>query len=282
MIDLFPLDASLWQLIFLGVFTFLLSIFAGMVGVALGAVRLPVMLVLGFNPVVAAGTNLGVTILGGSAAAWPHWRDGRVVVRVVLVLGIPAIIGSLLGGFYADDVQAWMLLGLIASLTAISSAMTFAQWWSARSKSRQPDTAQQAQIGGASKQGIDLNSRGRLQYGSIGLIIGIVGGASGLVLAVLRFPILINVLRMDPRNAAGTNNIIGILAGIFGFMGHAFNMNFDIGVLAVMGVTGMAGSFIGAKQTGRISAVTMRLIIAILLGVSTPLTMFRMFSEYPN
>jgi uncharacterized membrane protein YfcA len=121
-----------------------------------------------------------------------------------------------------------------------------------------------------------------LQYGSIGLIIGIVGGASGMVLAVLRFPILINVLRMDPRNAAGTNNIIGILAGIFGFMGHAFNMNFDIGVLAVMGVTGMAGSFIGAKQTGRISAVTMRLIIAILLGVSTPLTMFRMFSEYPN
>ncbi len=79
MIDLFPLDASTGQLIFLGIFTFALGIFAGMVGVALGAVRLPVMLALGFNPAVAAGTNLGVTILSGAAASWPHWREGRVV-----------------------------------------------------------------------------------------------------------------------------------------------------------------------------------------------------------
>jgi len=241
MIDLFPLEASVGQLVILGTFTFVLSIFAGMVGVALGAVRLPVMLVLGFNPVVAAGTNLGVTILGGTAAAWPHWRDGRVVGRVVLVLGVPAVVGSLLGGYFADDVRAWLLLALIAAL-----------------------------------------SRNQTKYGLIGLAIGIVGGASGLVLAVLRFPILINVLRMDPRHAAGTNNTLGVLAGIFGFMGHAFNMNFDIGVLAVMGVTGMVGSFIGAKQTGRVSAVTMRLIIAILLAGTTPLIVVRMFSEYPN
>ena len=282
MIDLFPLDASIGQLIFLGAFTFLLSIFAGMVGVALGAVRLPVMLILGFNPVIAAGTNLGVTILGGSAAAWPHWRDGRVVVRVVLVLGIPAVIGSLLGGLLADDIEAWMLLALIAGLSAVSSVMTFAQWWMARRKSRQPVDAQKSQTTDVSKQGIPLNSRDRVLYGSIGLVIGIVGGASGMILAVLRFPILINVLRMDPRNAAGTNNSIGILAGLFGFMGHAFNMNFDIGVLAVMGVTGMIGSFMGAKQTGRISAITMRLIIAILLGASTPLTVIRMLDEYPG
>ncbi len=70
-------------------FTFALGIFAGMVGVALGAVRLPVMLALGFNPVVAAGTNPGVTILGGAAASWPHWREGRVrVVTMRLVIAI--------------------------------------------------------------------------------------------------------------------------------------------------------------------------------------------------
>jgi len=282
MIDLFPLDASAGQLIVLGGFTFVLGIFAGMVGVALGAVRLPIMLAMGFNPVVAAGTNLGVTILGGGAAAWPHWRDGRVVGRVVLVIGVPAIIGSLLGGLFADDVKIWILLSLIAALTFISSGISFWQWQGEVRKSRLPESDQSSGTEAVSQEGVRLNAKNRTLYGAIGLAIGIIGGAVGLILAVLRFPILINVLKMDPRYAAGTNNTIGVLAGLFGFVGHAFNMNFDIAVLAVMGTTGMLGSFLGAKQTGRIEASTMRLMIAILLAATGPLVVVRVFSAYPN
>ena len=282
MIELFPLDASLAQLVILGAFTFVMGIFAGMVGVALGAVRLPVMPAMGFNPVIAAGTNLGVTILGGTAAAWPHWRDGRVVGRVVLVIGIPAIIGSLLGGFFANDVKAWILLGLIASLSAISSVISFWHWWRAIRKSRQPEDVNASTAPAVTRDGVNINQKNQMLYGSIGFAIGVLGGAAGLILAVLRFPILINVLRMDPRTAAGSNNTIGVLAGISGFAGHAINMNFDVAVLAVMGIAGMAGSFIGAKQTGRISATTMRLMIAILLAAATPIVVVRMFSEYSN
>jgi uncharacterized membrane protein YfcA len=119
-------------------------------------------------------------------------------------------------------------------------------------------------------------------YGGIGLVIGIVTGASGLFLAFLRIPVLINVLRTGPRYAVGTNNAISVLTAIFGFLGHAVNMNFDVSVLAVMGTSGMIGSFIGAKQTGRVSPVTMRLVIAILLAASMPIIVMRIFSEYPN
>jgi len=282
MIDLLPLDASPGQLVFLGVFTFALGVFAGMVGVALGAVRLPIMLAMGFNPVIAAGTNLGVTILGGTAAAWPHWRDGRVVGRVVLIIGLPAIIGSLLGGLFADDVKAWVLLLVIALLTFVSSGISFWQWRGEIRKSRGADAGESTVAEDSSREGVALNARNRTFYGVIGFAIGIVGGAVGLILAVLRFPILINVLKMDPRYAAGTNNAIGVLAGMFGFAGHAINMNFDVAVLAVMGVTGMVGSFIGAKQTGRISATTMRLMIAILLAATGPIVVVRVFSAYPN
>lgn len=282
MIDLLPLDASVGELVFLGIFTFALGIFAGMVGVALGAVRLPIMLAMGFNPVVAAGTNLGVTILGGSAAALPHWRDGRVVGRVVLVIGLPAIVGSLLGGLYADDVKIWILLSVIALLTLVSSGISFWQWWNEIRKSRLADSGEPTPNVNVSKEGIRLNARNQTFYGAIGLVIGLVGGAVGLILAVLRFPILINVLKMDPRHAAGTNNTIGVLAGTFGFIGHAVNMNFDVAVLAVMGITGMVGSFIGAKQTGRVSSTTMRLMIAILLAATAPIVVVRVFSAYPN
>ena len=284
MIDMFPLEASVGQLLFLGVFTFLLGIFAGMVGVALGAVRLPIMLALGFNPVIAAGTNLGVTILGGSAAALPHWRDGRVVGRVVVVIGVPAVVGALLGGLFADDVKAWVLLALIAGLTIVSSAISFWQWWREVRTAEKTEAAEPSRTPSNvdSKKGVRLNWRNQSLYGGIVLIIGLVGGAVGLILAVLRFPILVNVLRMDPRYAAGTNNAIGVLAGVFGFVGHAVNMNFDVAVLVVMGITGMAGSFIGARQTGRVSAATMRLMIALLLAGTSPIVVVRIFSEYPN
>jgi hypothetical protein len=56
-INLFPLDASPGQLTFLGVFTFVSGFVAGMVGVALGAIRPPVLLVMGFNPMIAAGSE---------------------------------------------------------------------------------------------------------------------------------------------------------------------------------------------------------------------------------
>ncbi|MQG88951.1 MAG: sulfite exporter TauE/SafE family protein [SAR202 cluster bacterium] len=284
MIDLFPLNASLGELIFLGLFTFVMGIFAGMVGVALGAVRLPVMLALGFNPVVAAGTNLGVTILGGSAAAVPHWRDGRVVSRVVLIIGVPAILGSLLGGLLADGVKAWMLLTLIATLTIISSMISFRQWWIEikPSLSLVPDQNLNNFRTADLKHGIKLNSRNQSAYAGIVLVIGVIGGAAGLVLAVLRIPVLVNVMKMDPRYAAGTNNVIGVFAGVSGFIGHAANLNFDVAVLMVMGISGMVGSFIGARQTGRIGDATMRLIIALLLAGTTPIVVVRIFYEYPN
>ncbi len=284
MIDLFPLNASLGELIFLSLFTFVMGIFAGMVGVALGAVRLPVMLALGFNPVVAAGTNLGVTILSGSAAAVPHWRDGRVVNRVVLLIGIPAILGSLLGGLLADTVKAWTLLTLIATLTIISSLISFHQWWSAIKLSSGLVTGQNLNNLRTAdlKHGIKLNLHNQSAYAAIVLVIGVIGGAVGLVLAVLRVPILVNVMKMDSRYAAGTNNAIGVFAGVSGFLGHAVNLNLDVAVLTVMGISGMIGSFIGARQTGRISDATMRFIIALLLAGTTPIVVLRIFSEYPN
>jgi uncharacterized membrane protein YfcA len=200
----------------------------------------------------------------------------------VLVIGLPTIIGSLLGGLFADSVRVWVLLTGIGVLQAISAATTFWQWRTARRVARRAVDDGTINSIDATSHGISLKFRSQTLYGVIGLLIGIAAGASGLVLAFLRIPVLINVLRMGPRYAVGTNNAISVLAGIFGFLGHAVNTNFDVSVLAVMGITGMIGSFIGAKQTGRVSSIAMRLVIAILLAAPMPIIVARIFSAYPN
>jgi uncharacterized membrane protein YfcA len=48
---------------------------------------------------------------------------------------------------------------------------------------------------------------------------------------------MIEVLRMDPRVAAGTNLAIGTLTGLFGFVGHLLNFQVDLVVLLFLGST---------------------------------------------
>lgn len=280
--DLASLDASVAQLIFLGIFAFVIGIFAGMIGVALGFIRLPILLAFGFSPAVSAGTNLGVSVLGGATASWPHWRGGRVVGRVLLVVGIPAVIGSFLGGLFADDVKVWILLAVISTLLGYSGLVTYRQWWIATHSPLRP-IRHRPPTPSDDPTGVSNLRPGRVVADSgIGIVIGVIGGAAGLVLGSLRLPLLLNVLRMDPRYAAGTNNAIGVFAGTFGFVGHALNSNFDIPVMAVMGATGMVGSYIGATQTGRMNPATMRLIIAVMLTAVTPIVIVRAIIEYPN
>ena len=281
-IDLSPLNASIGEYIFLGVFSFIFGVITGMIGVALGVIRLPVMLALGFNPVISAGTNLGVSILGGATASWPHWRGGRIVLRVVLVVGIPAIIGSFLGGLFADDVKSWLLLSVIAVILAISALATYRQWWTNVRQRLRPIRHRPPPVITDPTGISNIEPRRMAADGTLGVVIGLIGGAAGLVLGTLRLPILLNVLRMDPRYAAGTNNAIGVLAGVFGFIGHAVNVNFDVIVIIVMGVTGMVGSYVGATQTGKVSSTLMQLIVAVMLTAVTPIVIVRAVSEYPN
>ena len=85
------------------------------------------------------------------------------------------------------------------------------------------------------------------------MAVGLVGGAVGLILGSIRLPMMIRVLRVDPRIAAGTNLFIGFVMGSVGWVGHAVQGQVDYPLLVLMGSSAMVGSYYGAKLTGRVS-----------------------------
>lgn len=260
-------ELSVLTLVGLGVMSLAVGLVGGLVGIALGVIRLPAMTLLGVDPLVAAGTNLFVSAVSSIAGSWPAILENRVAFRVVIVLGIPAFIGSLIGGLYADVAPVWLLLGAVSVFLVWSSISLIVQAYT-ELKIEKSERHRMATYDGT------LTTRTIVREGVVGMIIGLVGGAIGLALGVLRMPALVQVLKMDPAMAGGTNLIITVFVSISGFTGHLISGRNDWTLILVVGTTGSVGMFIGSKLTYRIEAAKLRLLVGVVLLLVAPVVLW--------
>ncbi|HJS64300.1 MAG TPA: hypothetical protein VJ767_05525 [Nitrososphaeraceae archaeon] len=67
---------------------------------------------------------------------------------------------------------------------------------------------------------IELDLFGVLVLSSVGFIISFIGGMVGLVLGSIRLPVMIKILKTEPKIAVGTNMVTSAIMGTFEFIGH--------------------------------------------------------------
>lgn len=256
-----PSDVLVWQALFLTLLSLGVGIVAGALGLALGTVRLPFLLLLGMPAPIAAGTNILVSTLSALTGSYKHLREGRVDFYVVAVQGIPGIIGAFVGGFASGLIPEALLIGLVGILLVwqgvelgMRASKTKAETASAKIQQSR------VQAGGLARWTIGQVTAEAM----VGLAVGLLGGAVGLILGTVRLPALIKILKIDPRIAAGSNLVIGFLMGCFGWLGHVSRGQVDYPVLTLMGITGMIGNYHGAHWTGKLS---LRNLLYLMGGV---------------
>ena len=242
----FTQDLAAWQVAILAVVSLVVGVLGGFVGLALGTMRLPAMLFMGMESGVAGGTNILVSTLSAMVGGFRHLREGRVDWRIVLYLGVPAMIGAFIGGFAGSSAPDGALV-LGAGLFVTWQGVEFVVMVRKISLVTGGETAP------LDPRSVFLTSRRGVFEVVLGFIVGLVGGAVGLILGSVRLPIIIRVMRADPRVAAGSNMIIGSFLGVFGFVGHGFQGELDFTVLAAMAIPAMLGTYLGARLTGRVS-----------------------------
>lgn len=257
-----PSDVLVWQALFLTLLSLGVGIVAGAVGLALGTVRLPFLLLLGMPAPIAAGTNILVSTLSALTGSYKHLREGRVDFYVVAVQGIPGIIGAFVGGFASGLIPEALLIGLVGVLLVwqgvelgMRASKTKAETASAKIQQSR------VQAGGLARWTIGQVTAEAM----VGLAVGLLGGAVGLILGTVRLPALIKILKIDPRIAAGSNLVIGFLMGCFGWLGHVSRGQVDYPVLTLMGITGMIGNYHGAHWTGKLSLRNLLYLMAAVL-----------------
>ena len=258
----FTTDLAFWQLALLSLLSLGVGLLGGFVGLALGTMRLPALLLMGVNPQYAAGTNILTSALSAMAGGYRHVTEGRIDWGVALWLGIPSIVGGFLGGFFAGEFPAGLLIAIAGVLVLWQGVEFFGL------SKRLAAAEQGGESGGTASGEAALTKRSGSVAAAGGAAIGLLGGGVGLILGSLRLPLMIRLLKINPRRAAGSNLVVGAVLGVFGFVGHGLHGEVDLPLLVAMASTGMIGSNIGARYTGRVSVRSLVLVLAwVMLAV---------------
>ena len=244
--------------VLLAAWCFLVALAGGLVGLVLGNIRLPAVLVLSSSPAAGAGANIGISAVAAATASIAHIRAGRVNWRLFRWMAPPSIAGAILGGYVAGVLPGDALLLVIAAVLFYSAFELLARPNVTRRRPREGLDIPVAVLSGA--------------------VIGLLGGIVGLILGSLRMPAMIRLVGEEPARAVGTNVTVGFLVGVAGVIGHLPSEPPDWGLLAVGALASVPGALLGSRLTGRLSdeqllrAVGIVLVIAASVMVVSALT----------
>lgn len=237
------------ELIAVFVWSFAVSFLGGLVGLVLGNLRLPLVVLVGSSPAAAAGANVAISGLAALTSAYAHWRGGRLNWRLFAWMAPTSLAGAIIGGLIAGVLPERILLGAIA-LVVLYGAVEVARY-------RRPEGD------GAPPTGTEFFLNAAL----IGFGVGLLGGFVGLILGSLRLPAMVKWAGVGPYGAVGTNAAVGVVVGIGGLIGH-LPSGVDWEIFAVGSAAAMPAAYLGSRFTGRLDEQQLIRAMAAVLAIS--------------
>jgi len=233
---------SPWLLVGIGVVSFLLAFIGAAVGLILGHLRLPLLIAYLGSPTAGAMTNLiisGTGALGGSAG---HVKNGNISWKGVALIGIPSMLGAIIAVVIfirTNPLWSYIIIGIMLVISGINLIR------------KKPDETPPEPITPLRQMVIEV---------IIGLALGALAAITGLMLGSLRLPMMIRYMRMDPKEAVGTNMVVGCLTAL---VGSATGLIAGDGrlnwlVLAAVVPPTVLGGMCGAWLTGKISKLAVQ------------------------
>jgi uncharacterized protein len=231
---------------------FVTALAGGLVGLVLGNIRLPAMLLISSSPAAGAGANIGVSGVAAATAAVTQIRAGRIHWRVFWWMAPPSIVGAVLGGLVSGELPGTALL-IVIGIVLIAFGVDLL-------RPRGP-----------------IRRRERLNIPAAvasGAVIGFLGGVVGLILGSLRMPALLRFVGEEPVRAVGTNLLVGVFVGAAGVVGHVPG-GIDWVAFAIGAAASVPGALFGARLTGRLDERQLLRAVGIVLLFAGAITLLQ-------
>jgi uncharacterized protein len=237
------------ELIALAVWSFAVSAAGGLVGLVLGNLRLPLVVLLASSPAAGAGANVAISGVAATTAAAAHARAGRISWRLFAWMAPTSLTGAIAGGLISGALPSRVLLGVIA-FVVLYGAVEVARY-------RRPALSEQPM----GRRELLLNA------GAVGFGVGVIGGIVGLILGSLRLPAMVRWVGVGPYEAVGTNAAVGAIVGVGGLVGH-LPSGVDWDLFAVGAAAAIPGAYVGSHLTGRLDERALLRACAAVLVIS--------------
>lgn len=182
----------------------------------------------------ALGTALAGMAFTTISGAYSHFREGNMHMKLGLIIGSFAALGSFIGASIASIIPEDFLSWLTASMLFLSALLLLIKLFIKETKSEEIKVIN-----------FIIWSKAIL----IGLISGVLAGTFGIGSAALIQIGLLVLLNLSLRQAVGTTMLVIIPISIGGGVGYLFEGYVDF-ILLFQVLTGtMIGAYIGAKFT---------------------------------
>ena len=229
------------------------SFLSGLLGIGGGLVLTPLLLYLpplvggAAIPVkIVTGLTIVQAISGSVLGALRHRAYGNVSSRLVWLMGPPSAAASLVGAFISRDVPDNVILLVFAILAFAGGIMLLL-----------PVTPRDE---GAE----DIRADPRVAI-PIALVLGFLGGIVGIGGIAFIIAALVYILRVPARIAIGTSLGIGLFAAVAALIGKAATAQIDPPLAAVVFVSALVASPIGAAVSVRTQPRALLAILSVVV-----------------
>lgn len=240
----------------------------GLTGVGGGSLMAPLLILLfGFSPAVAIGTDLWFAAITKTFGGLVHHRLGSADWRIVgrLALGsLPAAVLTVLwlGHFHQGRLESnllMLLLGCALLLTAV--LMAFKPWMQQPLHRLRQRLA--PQLPRVRARQFALTVGGGLAVGVLVTLTSVGAGALVAVMLAMLYP-----LRLGTKTIVGTDIIHAVPLTLVAAIGHSWLGNVDAWLLASLLLGSIPGIIAGSLVAGRINENVVRYALAAMLVVS--------------
>jgi len=182
--------------------------FAGLFGVGGGIILVPILLYyfqsIGVSSLVAThitfGTSLLIIVFTSASSAHRHWRNGHVVWKAVLWIGLSSVIGAWVGSWVAAGLQGKELQQIFAVVVVVAALRILIPL-------RKPDGQTHANTGLPGLIGT-------------GTFVGGISSLAGVGGGVFSIPLMYSLLRFPLMKALGTSSAAIVLTALAATVGY--------------------------------------------------------------
>jgi uncharacterized membrane protein YfcA len=187
----------------------LTGLLAGFFGVGGGIILVPILLAYlsatGASSLVtthiAFGTSLLVVIFTSLSSAYEYQKNGHVIWKAVMIIGIGSVVGAWFGSSIAAELRGETLQKIFAGVVVVAAIRLL-------SEQRRPKGEEEPRM---NVVGLSLT----------GLVVGMVSSLAGVGGGVFSIPIMYSILRFPLKKALGTSSatiVITAVAAVLGYM----------------------------------------------------------------